>query len=210
MNRMEEIKRMEQFLFSGKSHTVGMDFSFIYLDEYLSDNYFGTQTNEWLINKAKEEAHECHSVCQQLDYEFKNSMLQEETICHFIEEVGDFILAGSSVLRSLVTKQPIQPEIVMVVSLIQHVNDLLIGMGDAVVNPDSVFHSNKRKIEEYYSAVKAYEELQDNNPVTENILVKLIKRLYTRDEYTDPENKPKIIKELRRMRFAIVSCKSEI
>lgn len=208
MSRMDQIKKMEKFLFNGKTHKVGMDFNFIYLDEYLSEQFFGTQTPEWLISKAKEEATECRNVYNQLEHEFKHSMLQEETIHHFIEEVGDFILAGSSVLKLSNDDHEIHPEIVLVTTLIHYVNDLLIAMSDAVVNPDSVFQSNKAKIEEYYSAVRAYEELQEQNPVTENVLVKLIKRLYTRDEYTNTDNKAKIIKELRRMRFAIVNSGS--
>lgn len=205
MSRMAEIKELEKLIF-GKEHKSGIDYNFIYLDDFLSENFFGKKSLEWMVDKAHEEANEVKEVFDQLTYEFTHNMLQEETIEHFIEEVGDFILASASVMKctggDVVS---ILHDIDIVIRNVHYINDLLMAKADEVVNADNVFASNKGKIEEYFAAVKAYDELIQCDPVTTNILVKLAKRLYTRAEYCNPDNKAKIIKELRRMRFAIVS-----
>lgn len=203
MSRLFEIGRIEKLLF-GKKHTTGMDFTFSHLDDYLSENFFGSKTIEWMELKVDEELDEVKDAYDQLKTEYAEEKLQEISIHHFIEEVGDFILAMSSVVKVTGLQGANVQRINRVKDLIENVNYLLIAIKDGVVNPDVVFQSNKSKIEEYYSAVKTWEELQLNEITSQNILVNLIKRLYTTKEYTNPENKNKIIKELRRMRFAIV------
>lgn len=207
MNRMNEIGILEKRIF-GYKHTSGMDFTFTHLDNYLSENFFGFKSLPWIMDKMVEELLEVEDAYDQIISEYHSNKLQEVSIHHFIEEVGDFILATSSVLISNGFDGNIRANVEKVKTLVDDINGLLIGIKDKLVNPDVVFQSNKKKIEEYYSAVKTWEELQLKEITSQNVLVNLIKKLYTTKEYTNPENKNKIIKEIRRMRFAIVHSNS--
>lgn len=204
MNRMHEIGILEKRIF-GYKHTDGMDFTFTHLDNYLSENFFGVKSVDWMLDKMIEELKEVEDAHDQIVGEHMSNKLQEVSIHHFIEEVGDFILATSSVLILNGFDNNVRANVDAVKKYVDDINDLLIGIQDKIVNPDSVFRSNKAKIEEYYSAVKTWEELQLNEITSQNILVNLIKKLYTTNEYTNPDNKNKIIKEVRRMRFAIMN-----
>lgn len=203
MSRMHEINELEIALF-GRTNSLGVNYTFDHIDNYLTENYFGKNSHKWHVDKMIEEAAEVRDVFNQLHNEFKTGCIQDTTIDHLIEEVGDFILASASCKK---LNPNFFEDCFETLESVQHcidkANDILIGISENVINPESVFKSNKAKLEEFYFSVKAYEELLDNNPLTDNIFVKLMRRLYTINEIRTMD-KHKIIKELRRMRFAVI------
>ena len=207
-NRMENIKKIEMTLF-GKYHNSSMDATFNYMNNYLEEKYFGDKGLEWNTSKAIEEFNEIKEAVEQLQQEIDTKSVLQESVHHVIEEIGDWLLATSSMigypeydirLYNMFIKE--------IRDIITHINDsLLVSFGSDVITVDSVFESNKFKLEEYSSAYKTYEELQSDNILTNDPLVRIIRMLHTKKEIKSPNKKDKIIKEIRRMRFAIIENK---
>lgn len=207
-NRMENIKKIEMTLF-GKYHNSSMDATFNYMNNYLEEKYFGDKGLEWNTSKAIEEFNEINEAVEQLQQEIDTKSVLQESVHHVIEEIGDWLLATSSMigypeydirLYNMFIKE--------IRDIITHINDsLLVSFGSDVITVDSVFESNKFKLEEYSSAYKTYEELQSDNILTNDPLVRIIRMLHTKKEIKSPNKKDKIIKEIRRMRFAIIENK---
>lgn len=207
-NRMENIKKIEMTLF-GKYHNSSMDATFNYMNNYLEEKYFGDKGLEWNTSKAIEEFNEINEAVEQLQQEIDTKSVLQESVHHVIEEIGDWLLATSSMigypeydirLYNMFIKE--------IRDIITHINDsLLVSFGSDVITVDSVFESNKFKLEEYSSAYKTYEELQSDNILTNDPLVRIIRMLHTKKEIKNPNKKDKIIKEIRRMRFAIIENK---
>ncbi len=207
-NRMENIKKIEMTLF-GKYHNSSMDATFNYMNNYLEEKYFGDKGLEWNTAKAIEEFNEINEAVEQLQQEIDTKSVLQESVHHVIEEIGDWLLATSSMigypeydirLYNMFIKE--------IKDIITHINDsLLVSFGSDVITVDSVLESNKFKLEEYSSAYKTYEELQSDNILTNDPLVRIIRMLHTKKEIKSPNKKDKIIKEIRRMRFAIIENK---
>lgn len=207
-NRMENIKKIEMTLF-GKYHNSSMDATFNYMNNYLEEKYFGDKGLEWNTAKAIEEFNEINEAVEQLQQEIDTKSVLQESVHHVIEEIGDWLLATSSMigypkydirLYNMFIKE--------IRDIITHINDsLLVSFGSDVITVDSVFESNKFKLEEYSSAYKTYEELQSDNILTNDPLVRIIRMLHTKKEIKSSDKKDKIIKEIRRMRFAIIENK---
>ncbi len=207
-NRMENIKKIEMTLF-GKYHNSSMDATFNYMNNYLEEKYFGDKGLEWNTAKAIEEFNEINEAVEQLQQEIDTKSVLQESVHHVIEEIGDWLLATSSMigypeydirLYNMFIKE--------IKDIITHINDsLLVSFGSDIITVDSVLESNKFKLEEYSSAYKTYEELQSDNILTNDPLVRIIRMLHTKKEIKSPNKKDKIIKEIRRMRFAIIENK---
>ena len=204
-NRMENIKKIEMTLF-GKYHNSSMDATFNYMNNYLEEKYFGDKGLEWNTSKAIEEFNEINEAVEQLQQEIDTKSVLQESVHHVIEEIGDWILAASSTISYDEYKaEKFNDTLKDIITVVNYVNDsLYCSYGSDVVTVDAVFESNKTKLEEYASAYKTYEEVQKDEFITNNPLARIIRMLYTKKDLRDPKNKDKIIKELRRMRFAIV------
>lgn len=208
--RIENISKIEMEIFH-ETHNSTFDASFIYMNKYLEENYFGDKGLKWNEDKAAEELLEVKEASDQLTSELKNGLASQISVHHVIEEIGDWILATSSVLTYAgFDEDKYKKEVKSIKSIIRRLDTKLsLVLGDSIINANSVFQSNKNKIEEYTAALRTYEELQDDGNITFNPLAKLVKMLYTNKQIKDPANKDKIIKEVRRMRFAIMETKKE-
>lgn len=208
--RIENISKIEMEVFQ-ETHNSTFDASFIYMNKYLEENYFGDKGLKWNEDKATEELLEVKEASDQLTLELKNGLASQISVHHVIEEIGDWILAASSVLTyDGFDEDKYNKEVKSIKSIIRKLDTKLsLVLGDSIINANSVFQSNKNKIEEYTAALRTYEELQDEDNITFNPLAKLVKMLYTNKQIKDPANKDKIIKEVRRMRFAIMETKKE-
>lgn len=208
--RIENISKIEMEVFQ-ETHNSTFDASFIYMNKYLEENYFGDKGLKWNEDKATEELLEVKEASDQLTSELKNGLASQISVHHVIEEIGDWILATSSVLTyDGFDEDKYNKEVKSIKSIIRKLDTKLsLVLGDSIINANSVFQSNKNKIEEYTAALRTYEELQDEDNITFNPLAKLVKMLYTNKQIKDPANKDKIIKEVRRMRFAIMETKKE-
>lgn len=207
-NRMENIKKIEMTLF-GKYHNSSMDATFNYMNNYLEEKYFGDKGLEWNTAKAIEEFNEINEAVEQLQQEIDTKSVLQESVHHVIEEIGDWLLATSSMIGYPEYDVRLYNMFIKEIrDIITHINDsLLVSFGSDVITVDSVFESNKFKLEEYSSAYKTYEELQSDNILTNDPLVRIIRMLHTKKEIKSPNKKDKIIKEIRRMRFAIIENK---
>ena len=207
-NRMENIKKIEMTLF-GKYHNSSMDATFNYMNNYLEEKYFGDKGLEWNTAKAIEEFNEINEAVEQLQQEIDTKSVLQESVHHVIEEIGDWLLATSSMIGYPKYDVRLYNMFIKEIrDIITHINDsLLVSFGSDVITVDSVFESNKFKLEEYSSAYKTYEELQSDNILTNDPLVRIIRMLHTKKEIKSPNKKDKIIKEIRRMRFAIIENK---
>lgn len=207
-NRMENIKKIEMTLF-GKYHNSSMDATFNYMNNYLEEKYFGDKGLEWNTSKAIEEFNEINEAVEQLQQEIDTKSVLQESVHHVIEEIGDWLLATSSMIGYPEYDIRLYNTFIKEIrDIITHINDsLLVSFGSDVITVDSVFESNKFKLEEYSSAYKTYEELQSDNILTNDPLVRIIRMLHTKKEIKSPNKKDKIIKEIRRMRFAIIENK---
>lgn len=207
-NRMENIKKIEMTLF-GKYHNSSMDATFNYMNNYLEEKYFGDKGLEWNTSKAIEEFNEINEAVEQLQQEIDTKSVLQESVHHVIEEIGDWLLATSSMIGYPEYDVRLYNMFIKEIrDIITHINDsLLVSFGSDVITVDSVFESNKFKLEEYSSAYKTYEELQSDNILTNDPLVRIIRMLHTKKEIKSPNKKDKIIKEIRRMRFAIIENK---
>lgn len=207
-NRIANIKVIEIDLFH-KTHNKAFDAAFIYMNNYLAENYFGNKDFEWNRNKMNEEFQEIEDALIQLQEEIDNKAVTPESLHHLIEEIGDWLLATSTAIGfDEFDYDKYSSDIVAIRHIIEHVNTaLLVNFGCDVITVDSVFESNKIKIEEYAAAYKTYVEVQIDEIVTNNPLAKIIRMLHTKKELRDPKYKDKIIKEIRRMRFAIIEYK---
>lgn len=208
--RIENISKIEMEIFH-ETHNSTFDASFIYMNKYLEENYFGDKGLKWNEDKAAEELLEVKEASDQLTLELKNGLASQISVHHVIEEIGDWILATSSVLTyGGFDEDKYNKEVKSIKSIIRKLDTKLsLVLGDSIINANSVFQSNKNKIEEYTAALRTYEELQVDGNITFNPLAKLVKMLYTNKQIKDPANKDKIIKEVRRMRFAIMETKKE-
>lgn len=207
-NRMENIKKIEMTLF-GKYHNSSMDATFNYMNNYLEEKYFGDKGLEWNTSKAIEEFNEINEAVEQLQQEIDTKSVLQESVHHVIEEIGDWLLATSSMIGYPEYDVKLYNMFIKEIrDIITNINDsLLVSFGSDVITVDSVFESNKFKLEEYSSAYKTYEELQSDNILTNDPLVRIIRMLHTKKEIKSPNKKDKIIKEIRRMRFAIIENK---
>ena len=203
--RLDNIKKIETLLF-GKLHNGQQDATFVYINDYLSNVYFGDKGYDWNSKKMIEECGEVMDAMRQLDDEIHNKAITTESLHHVIEEIGDWILAASSTISYDENDNKAFDETLDDIKrVVSYVNDsLYCAYGGDVITVDAVFESNKAKLEEYASAYKTYEEVQRDEFITNNPLARIIRMLYTKKDLRDPKNKDKIIKELRRMRFAIV------
>lgn len=203
--RLDNIKKIETLLF-GKLHNGQQDATFVYINDYLSNVYFGDKGYDWNSKKMIEECGEVMDAMRQLDDEIHNKAITTESLHHVIEEIGDWILAASSTISYDENDNKAFDETLGDIKrVVSYVNDsLYCAYGGDVITVDAVFESNKAKLEEYASAYKTYEEVQRDEFITNNPLARIIRMLYTKKDLRDPKNKDKIIKELRRMRFAIV------
>lgn len=207
-NRIENIKRIELDLFR-KTHNKSFDAAFTYMNNFLVENYFGNKDFTWNNNKMKEEFGEIEDALCQLQEEIDNRAVTPESLHHLIEEIGDWLLATSTAIEfKEFDMSEYQSSIIAIRHVIEDVNtSLLMNFGEDVITVDSVFESNKVKIEEYAAAFKTYMEVQTDEVITNNPLAKIIKMLHTKKELRDPASRDKIIKEIRRMRFAIIEYK---
>lgn len=203
--RLDNIRKIEKLVF-GKVHNGQQDATFVYINDYLSNVYFGDKGYEWNEHKMMEECGEVMDAMRQLDDEIHAKAITTESLHHVIEEIGDWILAASSTISYDEYKaEKFNDTLKDIITVVNYVNDsLYCSYGSDVVTVDAVFESNKTKLEEYASAYKTYEEVQKDEFITNNPLARIIRMLYTKKDLRDPKNKDKIIKELRRMRFAIV------
>lgn len=207
-NRIENIKEIELDLFR-KKHNAVFDAAFTYMNNYLVENYFGDKGYDWNLEKVKEEFSEIEDALIQLQEEIDEKKITPESLHHVIEEIGDWMLAMSSVVSYDDYDEDLyMSHIKAIKHVITHVNDsLLMTFGTDVITVDTVFESNRVKIEEYTSAYQTYVEVQSDEIITNNPLAKIIRMLHTKNDLRDPKNKDKIIKEIRRMRFAIIEYK---
>lgn len=207
-NRIENIRKIELDLFH-KTHNKVFDAAFTYMNNYLVENYFGNKDFKWNEAKMNEEFIEIEDALNQLQEEIDNKAVTPESLHHLIEEIGDWLLATSTAIDfPEFNKKAYKADITAIRHIIEHVNiALLMNFGEDVITVDSVFESNKVKIEEYAAAFKTYMEVQSDEIITNNPLAKIIRMLHTKKELRDPNSRDKIIKEIRRMRFAIIEYK---
>lgn len=203
--RLSNIKEIELDLF-GRIHNRQQDATFVYINNYLTDVYFGDKGYEWNESKVKEEYGEINDALTQLEREIQESSITSESLHHLVEEIGDWILSASTMLTyEECDRQLYNSHLNEILGIIERVNFRLCpAFGEDVITVDKVFESNKTKLEEYASAYKTYEEVQKDEVITNNPLARIIRMLYTKNDLRNPANKDKIIKELRRMRFAII------
>lgn len=207
-NRLENIKKIEVDIF-GRQHVGTFDAAFNYMNNYLSEHYFGEQGYEWNHNKVLEELDEITDAYEQLSNEILNTCPTPESLHHVVEEIGDWVLATSSILgHDMFSQDEYKRHLCQVQCIIEDINNrLYVVFGEDVITVDAVFNSNKSKLEEYTAAYKTYLEVQGDEMISNNPLAKIIRLLHTNKELRDPESKDKIIKEIRRMRFAIIEYK---
>ncbi len=219
MSRMKIIKEIEKQLFD-ETHAVGFDKQFEDMDHYVKYNYMNSKSKEWKKDKITEEYNEAISACKDLQKALQWNYASRNTIHHVIEEISDWILATSDILEF---QDPYNPDHKYDEDVLQTYLDqgsrirayvdvfkskLPNIIHEDPITADNVFKSSIRKIEEYAAALNAYDMCRDDQTYVLNPLSKMLRRLYTNDELRDPKLKDKIIKELRRMRFALTFDKN--
>lgn len=215
MSRMKTIKEIEEQLFDGV-HAIGFDKPFEDMDHYVKYNYLVDKSIEWKKAKSLEEYNEVIAVCKDLEKELGWNAADRDTIHHVIEELSDWILATSDILKF---PDPYNPDYEYDEDILQTYlsqgaviksyidmfkNKLPNVIHEDPITVDAVFKSSLRKIEEYAAALNAYSNCRNDQTYMFNPLSRMVRRLYTKDELRDPKLKDKIIKELRRMRFVLM------
>lgn len=203
MGRMPEILDIEKKLFN-ENHSLGMARQFNIQDKYLNEIFFKEKGIKWCISKVEEECTEVKDVFNQLQYEMATDNLHHETVLHLIEEVGDFILACSSVI----IESPVKDEGIEKVRKIINMSNKLLSQTVVKerITVNSVWLSNVNKINIFYSAVRTYEGLisEDDFEISTSMsssIASVIRRTFTLAEIQCEENKEKIIKLLRNYYF---------
>lgn len=200
--RLNSVKKIEKLLFK-QTHDDALDASFVRVDNFLNKNYFNHKDVTWNKQKMLEELHELTEAIDQLMSDLHDGNLCEESIHHVIEELGDWILVSATIVQESGSVDSVMKEIEFVRSCI---NDTISRTSEYTknkINVHSVFESNMNKLRDYAQAVYVYKNVMDDDFVIFNSLGKMMRSLYTKKELASELNKDKIIKELRRMIYAL-------
>lgn len=214
MTRIESIVAMEEAFFR-RSITKNSGTTFKFMNEFLEKRVFCKKDLAWKFEKMEEEFVECLTAVNDLKAELISKNVNEFTFEHAVEEVGDFMLASAGCIQPLDVKViPFKDDeryarmlehIEVIKEVIDDINSyayMLDGVPEITVQ--AVFDSNKAKMEEITSAYHTYDTCLNSVDVVTNPLVKLVRRLYSQKEIKNPDMESKIIKDIRRMRFALI------
>lgn len=168
--------------------------STFFIDKYKEEvDEFTTALNSYYINKSK------FADKQELINSMRYSV---------VSELSDMILASSSALA----ENKVEEHVVLSTmrETIKTVLELSDKFGEPVflteVTPREVFDAHYAKLEEMVKAKRIYRACVENYEIQHGVYdewLPMLLKLYTYEELLDPCNKMKIVKEIRRMMFAM-------
>lgn len=173
----------------------------------LDKEWFNFMPSNFFVSKYREELQEFKDALYAY-YSFRDRITNEEiaesTFYCVVAELSDVLLAASSAIN----ENKVDEQIVIgdFKELLRYSLELANRFGEEIIftkiSPGMItdFHTNK--IKEMIDAKDIYTDCmymkQDDNP-----WLKLLLKLHTMDEILDPKNKMKIVKEIRRMKYAV-------
>lgn len=159
--------------------------------DWLDNNYFNTMSSAFFFDKVKEEIGEAKVALDQ--YKSKSDNNARHLL---LGEISDFILATSSALDHDVKYDNIKVLIDALVKVISEGSNI-----KREISQTEIFNAHYDKIVEIYWSVNQYFNILkgDRKSLMGNIQTKI------RDDadLKNPANKMKIVKEIRRMFFAL-------
>lgn len=180
--------------------------TFIGMVNDLDKDWFNFMPNSFFIDKYKEEINEFKDALT--SYYFNkdkiNDCLVESLRYNVLAELSDAILATSSALA----EHKVEESVVVATmrDLVAFSLELADRYGQDIifetVEPEDLFKAHYVKVNEMCVAKDIYRSIVDGENINESWAKTLLK-LYTIEEFREPKNKMKIVKEIRRMLFAI-------
>ncbi|MGL5764977.1 MAG: hypothetical protein ACRCX8_04980 [Sarcina sp.] len=180
--------------------------SFIGMVNDLDKDWFNYMPNSFFIDKYKEEINEFKDALA--SYYFNkdkiNDCLVESLRYNVVAELSDAILATSSALAEHKVEEAVVVSTMR--DLVAYCLELADRYGEEIIletiEPEELFKAHYVKINEMCVAKNIYRSIVDGENIDE-AWAKTLLKLYTIEEFREPKNKMKIVKEIRRMLFAI-------
>lgn len=211
-NRMSKIEIIEKVLFgrslissTSDNGKVGILSNLV---DSLDKDWFNYMPSTFFIDKYKEEIEEfkdaLKSYYQNYEYLESNNLL-ESAKYNVIAELSDVILATSSALFEHKVEESI------VVSSMRDIINYSVELADrfgrevfiANVSVVDIIDAHISKAKEMVDAKDIYRACIYRDMSEHSKWFSMLLKLYTLEEILDPSNKMKIVKEIRRMLFAL-------
>lgn len=197
MSRIDNMITLEQEIFDNSTiESLLKDgdkraIKFKKMIDWLDNNYFNTMSSAFFFDKVKEEIEEAKVALDQ--YKAKPDRNSRHLL---LGEISDFILATSSAMDHNVKYENISVFIEALGKVIEEGSKVRIA-----ITQKEIFNAHYEKIVEIYWSVNQYFNILkgDRKSLMGNIQTKI------RDDadLRNPANKMKIVKEIRRMFFAL-------
>lgn len=197
MSRIDNMITLEQEIFDNSTiESLLKDgdkraIKFKKMIDWLDNNYFNTMSSAFFFDKVKEEIEEAKVALDQ--YKAKPDRNSRHLL---LGEISDFILATSSAMDHNVKYENISVFMEALGKVIEEGSKVRIA-----ITQKEIFNAHYEKIVEIYWSVNQYFNILkgDRKSLMGNIQTKI------RDDadLRNPANKMKIVKEIRRMFFAL-------
>lgn len=159
--------------------------------DWLDNNYFNTMSSAFFFDKVKEEIGEAKVALDQ--YRSKPDKNARHLL---LGEISDFILATSSAMDHNVKYDSIKIFTEALIKVISEGSEIRKN-----ITPEEVFNAHYDKIVEIYWSVNQYYNILKGD--RKSLMGSIQTKIRDDVDLRNPANKMKIVKEIRRMFFAL-------